>query len=600
MQVTKKTGYGHHTLVFNINETATNVSNNTSTVSWSVQLTPDASWDFYDIGSTIIVTIDGQQVYNQYAQRNCDGYNTVTWASGTTTINHNSDGSKTASFSVEYSQASILPYTPGNTSLSGNIVLTNIPRSTKCPNLTGYVEDTYNIKLEPAVSTFTHSLKVTFGSLTGYINASGNLQSTEYKFSNNINFTIPGSFYAQIPSNAQSAKGTLTLTTYNGSMQIGATTGTLTANCSEDRCKPNVQGVVRDINLNTYELTGNETILIAGYSNAGIIFSTLTASKTSLDTNSTITSRVLNNQVFNGNQAIIYNVQTGVFNVTITNSRGFITNYTINASKLIPYTIPQLEMIAERYPDQTSSTVRMTYSGSYFYGSFGSKTNSITMKWYWKLSSSTSWTLGGTVTPSVTTGTINKTTLNLNGTYPYTSAYDFKLEIVDLLNKGIGSQTATIVKGIPIYSHGEDWFQHHTDVYDKNDNKILSPLDLFPIGAVYITVTNTNPGTFLGGTWTQFGQGRTLVGVNTSDTDFATVEKTGGEKTHKLTINEMPSHTHGNGYSDSNWKANSNSSASQQYLIDIYDSKQTTSTGGDQAHNNLQPYITVYFWKRTA
>ena len=54
----------------------------------------------------------------------------------------------------------------------------------------------------------------------------------------------------------------------------------------------------------------------------------------------------------------------------------------------------------------------------------------------------------------------------------------------------------------------------------------------FPIGAIYISVTPTNPGTTLGyGTWTAFGTGRVLVGVDVGDTDFDTVEETGGSKT---------------------------------------------------------------------
>lgn len=67
---------------------------------------------------------------------------------------------------------------------------------------------------------------------------------------------------------------------------------------------------------------------------------------------------------------------------------------------------------------------------------------------------------------------------------------------------------------------------------------------VYPIGSIYLTVNSTNPGTFLGGTWQLFGEGRTLVCGKSSDTDFAKAKNVGGEKTHKLTINEIPSHTH--------------------------------------------------------
>lgn len=67
---------------------------------------------------------------------------------------------------------------------------------------------------------------------------------------------------------------------------------------------------------------------------------------------------------------------------------------------------------------------------------------------------------------------------------------------------------------------------------------------IYPVGSIYISTSSTNPSSYFGGTWKAVAQGRTLVGVNTSDTDFNTVMKTGGSKTHTLTIDEMPAHAH--------------------------------------------------------
>ena len=119
---------------------------------------------------------------------------------------------------------------------------------------------------------------------------------------------------------------------------------------------------------------------------------------------------------------------------------------------------------------------------------------------------------------------------------------------------------------------------------------------IYPVGSIYINAgVATNPGTLLGfGTWTAFGTGRTIVGVDSSDTDFDTVRETGGSKTHTLTVAELPAHTHTaqgeGGAGGSGVAGNANSSAT-------YD---TGSTGGGGAHNNLQPYITAYMWRRTA
>ena len=128
------------------------------------------------------------------------------------------------------------------------------------------------------------------------------------------------------------------------------------------------------------------------------------------------------------------------------------------------------------------------------------------------------------------------------------------------------------------------------------DNRILKS---YPIGSIYISTQATNPSEFLGGTWESYGQGRTLVGAGTSDKTF-TAGETGGESTHTLTIAEMPRHTH-------SWKG---------YYYNIFDTsgamtlgseqgthwgdQETTPTGDSQAHNNLQPYIVTYMWKRVS
>ena len=124
----------------------------------------------------------------------------------------------------------------------------------------------------------------------------------------------------------------------------------------------------------------------------------------------------------------------------------------------------------------------------------------------------------------------------------------------------------------------------------------------YPVGSIYMNAAvATNPGTLLGfGTWVAFGAGKVPVGIDSSDTDFDAAEETGGAKTHTLTTSEIPSHTHT--YSES-----SNGPAAQGvgggYNPATAVGRQEAnsgSTGGGQTHNNLQPYIVVYMWKRTA
>ena len=128
---------------------------------------------------------------------------------------------------------------------------------------------------------------------------------------------------------------------------------------------------------------------------------------------------------------------------------------------------------------------------------------------------------------------------------------------------------------------------------------------IYPVGSIYITANATNPSVLFGGTWEQL-KGKFLVGVDSSDTDFETSGKTGGEKTHTLTVDEMPSHNHllyGSPYGSANWVENGvqrvkydvdKKTASNTYIL----AQPACDTGGSQAHNNLPPYMTVYMWKR--
>ena len=158
--------------------------------------------------------------------------------------------------------------------------------------------------------------------------------------------------------------------------------------------------------------------------------------------------------------------------------------------------------------------------------------------------------------------------------------------------------------------------------FDENKNRV-NILDLvYPIGSIYISTSGINPGGVIGGTWEAWGSGRVLVGVNTSDSDFNTAEKTGGNKTHlhstgshTLTTNEIPEHNHKYAR-DQTDEGNvipvggtSNPVGAALKDLRIQSSIDgTDQTGGGAAHNHgntggassLPPYITCYMWKRTA
>lgn len=156
--------------------------------------------------------------------------------------------------------------------------------------------------------------------------------------------------------------------------------------------------------------------------------------------------------------------------------------------------------------------------------------------------------------------------------------------------------------------------------------------EAFPVGAVFISVVSTDPATLLGyGTWQAFGAGRVLVGLDSGDTDFDTVEETGGAKTVTLTEAQIPSHTHvqnahnhgitdpghqhDEGYrntgtagtagvqgaSTANNANITNGIASKTTGITVNNATATNqNTGGGQGHNNMPPYLVCFFWKRVS
>ena len=135
--------------------------------------------------------------------------------------------------------------------------------------------------------------------------------------------------------------------------------------------------------------------------------------------------------------------------------------------------------------------------------------------------------------------------------------------------------------------------------------------EIYPVGSIYMSTeddTVEKVQSKFGGKWEVYAGGRTIIGVGTGTDINGLVQtftngSTGGEYTHKLTIAEMPSHNHtpqleGTGFAtygsnggNSNWTYSGNNM--------LYGGTQITgNTGGNGSHNNVEPYIATYIYKR--
>lgn len=139
----------------------------------------------------------------------------------------------------------------------------------------------------------------------------------------------------------------------------------------------------------------------------------------------------------------------------------------------------------------------------------------------------------------------------------------------------------------------------------ENVNAIDILKKVYPVGAIYMSLTDTNPSLLFGGAWEQI-EDVFLYAGKVGDANYAP-GKTGGEKTHTLTVTEMPIHNHSQRYDDfpivDNRDANTNTSKTERTpVFKINDTtskgKGTANTGGGKAHNNMPPFLAVYMWKR--
>ena len=119
-----------------------------------------------------------------------------------------------------------------------------------------------------------------------------------------------------------------------------------------------------------------------------------------------------------------------------------------------------------------------------------------------------------------------------------------------------------------------------------------------PIGKVEIFFDNEDHSNYLGFTWERIAQGRTLIGIDSTDSDFDTIGEFGGSKTHTLTVEEMPSHNHTFYYDTTSGETTGNRLAGR--TINSSYGVSTGDTGGGQSHNIMNPYVVVAYWRRVS
>ena len=246
-----------------------------------------------------------------------------------------------------------------------------------------------------------------------------------------------------------------------------------------------------------------------------------------------------------------------------------------------------------------------------------------------------------TGTPATSNPTIPTPTYGNNNILDGAEIADMALFKVTLTNVNI-----TKIDRVAAINTGLDDIYRKNETYPKSQTlKNSGLLDLiYPVGAIYMSTSGTNPGNLFGGTWVAWGSGRVPVGVNWNDGNFNAVEKTGGQSTVTIASNNLPAHNHGindpghqhtldigayriptaaqdigevqSSSSSGSYSSPSVSGSTTTQEWSQFSGRSLTPAssltgistqnaygnagGGADAMTNLQPYITCYMWKRTA
>lgn len=633
-----------YSLLLDVSEKSYSIENNTSQIEWWVGIRSNTAYhNHYGLSETYVVNINGTVVHNAVHTPTVNSGATVWVASGTTTVSHNADGSKSISVSASFNNADRGTYLPTTGSCSGSLKLTTIPRATT-PSIDKPSLDcgsVIKISGTSASSNFSHKVYVTWNGTKTQIGtiASG---TTTPSFS----YTIPTDWEKNIPDST-SGIATFTLETISGSTSVGSKTVNAAIKVRS--------GVVPSIGTVSISDTNSICAGIGQYvqSQSKLKFSIATSG----NQGSTITSvsTKFNGQTYSGSTFTTQATQnsgTLSYTITVTDSRGR-TATKSGSINVVAYNPPSLTNVSAKRANSSYAVDESsgTYALLHFKVGFTSLSNKNVTSFYiqYRASGASSWTKINSWANNYTLEQDYKAGNLFTST---TTTYEIAFGVKDKFMSDYSWQIVTVTPTYTLINFGKDGKSLTFFGQDGNNanrltvngdlainsvkentsstkmlvnggntvmyrdwNKLVNSIKsaMYPVGSVYITYNNVNPGTFLGGTWERFGQGRTLVGEGTGNDGSTsmsfTANSTDGEYKHKLTVDEMPNHKHAVYIQNTTSNPQVNApkwtvalpNSWKQYASDTkLFGPSTGNVGGDASHNNIQPYITVYFWRRTA
>lgn len=637
-----------YSLILKCWEDSYSIENNTSRVYWWVGIRSNTQYHNHQgLSEHYKVVVNGSTVHDASHTVSCGSGQTVGIADGYTTVSHNADGSKSISVSASFSCDNTSYYAPRTGSCSGSLTLTTIPRASSISIDSPSIEcgNTININGSSASKNFTHKIYATWNGKTSELVtiASG---TTTPSFS----YTIPTSWEKDLP-NSTSGIATFTLETFSGSNSVGSKSVNATIKVRS--------GVVPSIGTVSISDTNSICTGIGQYvqSQSRLKFSIATSG--SQGSTVTSVSTKFEGQTYNSSSFTTGTVQgsgTLSYVITVTDSRGRTASKSGSVT-VSAYSSPSLTNVTARRANSsyTVDEASGTYALLHFKVGFTSLTGNNATSFYiqYRASGASSWTKINSWDNNYTleqdykagnlfTSTTSTYEIAFGVKDSFMSDYSWKVVTVTptytLINfgkdgksltffgqDGNSANTLTINGDLAINSVKENTSStkllvaNGSTVMYRDWNKLVNSIKsaMYPVGSVYITYNNVNPGNFLGGTWERFGQGRTLVGEGTGNDGSTsmsfTANNTGGKYNHNhiygIKLNEYYSATSNlrvrkpdgswqGGIKDGTGHAyfnNCSQAANKELNTDTYKIESNTSNSG-----TIQPYIVVFFWRRTA
>ena len=392
-------------------------------------------------------------------------------------ITHNSDGSFPGKNVALYANSSHISGST-NGKISSSSVAT-IPRTSTVTATDAYIGSATSINIARASASFTHKLLYSIDEGVNFNDIVSNVETS-------YGWMIPTFFYTLIP-NAKSLNCIIRCETYNEETLIGTSETTFRASVNEEINKPEVSAVVKDINEKSLNLTGDESKIVKYVSNVQVSLSTLAKNGASIVSKSISCGdgKTLNED------GIILAVESSKFVVSTIDSRGIHNSTEVSGLSLIDYI--KLTLNANFYRVQpTTGEMAVTFNGNYFNNTFGKVTNSLSLKYRYKIRGTDNWSNYINLVPVISGNTFSngENPILLGNNFDYQQSYDFELLAEDAASEQLFTQTRGV--GIPTYNWGKNNFNHNTVVYQKSGNEILD-YDLYEKadGSNYIKFINS-------------------------------------------------------------------------------------------------------------